>query len=84
MDAVIAARKEILPLAAELGLAKFTLMPLILKATSLALAQHPILNSSISESAAEARPGPLLPPPFCSPNPLSATLQPTPLPAAPR
>merc|ERR1712039_367447 len=48
MDELVAVREKLKPLAAELGLPKFTLMPLIVKATSLALTQYPELNASIT------------------------------------
>jgi len=49
MDNLMACRMQLKPLAEKYGVAKFTLMPLIIKATSLALAEHPLLNSSVSE-----------------------------------
>ena len=49
MDELIACRLALKPLAERYGVAKFTLMPLILKATSCALEEFPILNSSVSE-----------------------------------
>jgi len=48
MDAVMAMRLELKELAAKYGVPKFTLMPILLKATSLALSEFPILNSSIA------------------------------------
>jgi len=53
MDAVMAARLEMKAAALDLGLKKFTLMPLLMKATSLALTDFPILNSSISADGTE-------------------------------
>jgi len=49
MDNLIACRMQLKPLAEKYGVSKFTLMPLIIKATSMALAEHPLLNSSVSE-----------------------------------
>ncbi|KAL1507986.1 hypothetical protein AB1Y20_007588 [Prymnesium parvum] len=49
MDAIMAARGEMKEFAASLGVPKFTLMPLLMKATSLALADFPLLNSSVSD-----------------------------------
>jgi len=49
MDALMAARQQIKAAAAEAGLPKFTLMPLIVRATSLALLRFPELNASISK-----------------------------------
>eukprot|EP00967_Tisochrysis_lutea_P022477 scaffold25603_cov30-Tisochrysis_lutea.AAC.1 len=49
MDELMAVRQQLKAAAAEVGLPKFTLIPLIVRATSLALAQHPELNGSISE-----------------------------------
>jgi len=49
MDALIAARKALIPIAEKYGVAKFTLMPLKIKAASLALSEFPLLNSSVSE-----------------------------------
>ena len=49
MDNLMATRMALKPIAERYGVPKFTLMPLILKATSLALAEHPLLNSSVSE-----------------------------------
>ena len=48
MDALLACRATLKPLAAKYGIAKFTLMPLMIKATSLALAEFPLLNSSVA------------------------------------
>jgi 2-oxoisovalerate dehydrogenase E2 component (dihydrolipoyl transacylase) len=53
MDALAAARQELKAVAAAHGLSKFTLMPLIVKATSLALAEYPTLNSSVSDDGTE-------------------------------
>jgi len=53
MDALMAARMELKEVAAKYGVPKFTLMPLLIKATSLALAEFPILNSSISVDGSE-------------------------------
>jgi len=53
MDALMEARLEMKEHAAKLGVPKFTLMPLLMKATSLALAEFPILNSSVSEDGTE-------------------------------
>ena len=39
MDALMEARAQLKPLAAHYGVAKFTLMPLMIKAVSLALAE---------------------------------------------
>ena len=47
------ARQELKAVAAAHGLSKFTLMPLIVKATSLALAEYPTLNSSVSDDGTE-------------------------------
>eukprot|EP00962_Isochrysis_galbana_P042381 scaffold15834_cov96-Isochrysis_galbana.AAC.5 len=54
MDELMAMRQQLKVAAAEAGLTKFTLMPLLVRATSLALAQHPELNASVVEGA----PGP--------------------------
>jgi 2-oxoisovalerate dehydrogenase E2 component (dihydrolipoyl transacylase) len=51
MDELMAVRQQLKVAAAEAGLPKFTLMPLIVRATSLALAQHPELSASISAGA---------------------------------
>ena len=48
MDELMEARQTLKAAAAELGQPKFTLMPLMVKAASLALTRHPLLNSSIS------------------------------------
>ena len=48
MDGLMAVRQQLKPLAEQHGIPKFTLMPLMLKATSLALAEFPELNSSVS------------------------------------
>ena len=53
MDALMAARLELKELAAKYGVSKFTLMPMLIKATSLALAEFPLLNSSISADGTE-------------------------------
>lgn len=53
MDEVVAVREKLKPLAAELGLPKFTLMPLIVKATSLALTHYPELNASITPDGSQ-------------------------------
>ena len=52
MDELMKVRQQIKPLAQAAGLPNFTLMPLLVKATSLALADYPILNSQISCVAA--------------------------------
>merc|ERR1719238_2037702 len=49
MDNLMATRMALKPIAERYGVPKFTLMPLIVKATSLALAEFPLLNSSVSE-----------------------------------
>ena len=49
MDALMAARMQLKPLAEAYGVPKFTLIPLMIKATSLALAAFPLLNSSVSD-----------------------------------
>ena len=46
MDAVMAARLEMKAAALDLGLKKFTLMPLLMKATSLALTGSPRLGGA--------------------------------------
>ena len=51
MDNLMATRMALKPIAERYGVPKFTLMPLILKATSLALAEHPLLNSSSPRTA---------------------------------
>jgi 2-oxoisovalerate dehydrogenase E2 component (dihydrolipoyl transacylase) len=48
MDELMALRKVLKPMAAAHGVPNFTLMPLLVKATSLALSEHPLLNSQIS------------------------------------
>ena len=48
MDELMALRKILKPMAAAHGVPNFTLMPLLVKATSLALSEHPLLNSQIS------------------------------------
>eukprot|EP00320_Phaeocystis_rex_P003939 CAMPEP_0119079538 /NCGR_PEP_ID=MMETSP1178-20130426/107615_1 /TAXON_ID=33656 /ORGANISM="unid sp, Strain CCMP2000" /LENGTH=91 /DNA_ID=CAMNT_0007062063 /DNA_START=18 /DNA_END=290 /DNA_ORIENTATION=+ len=48
MDELMALRKLLKPIAAAHGVPNFTLMPLLVKATSLALSEHPLLNSQIS------------------------------------
>ena len=48
MDALLEVRKQLKPLAEGYGF-KFTLMPLLIKATSLALAEFPELNASVSD-----------------------------------
>lgn len=48
VDALMEVRKTLKPLAEKYGADKFTMMPLMLKAASLALAEFPIINSSIS------------------------------------
>jgi len=53
MDELLSVRKQMKELAPKYGVAKFTLMPLIVKATSLALSQFPELNSSISAAGSE-------------------------------
>ena len=53
MDALMAARAEMKDAAAAVGVPKFTLMPLLMKATSLALAEFPIMNSSVSEDGTQ-------------------------------
>ena len=53
MDALMTARLELKELAAKYGVSKFTLMPMLIKATSLALAEFPLLNSSISADGTE-------------------------------
>ena len=53
MDALMAARLELKERAAKYGVSKFTLMPMLIKATSLALAEFPLLNSSISADGTE-------------------------------
>ncbi len=53
MDALMAARNQLKEVAAKFGVAKFTLMPMMLKATSLALAEFPELNSSVSEDGTQ-------------------------------
>lgn len=53
MDALMAARAEMKEGALSMGLKRFTLMPLLMKATSLALADFPLLNSSISADGTE-------------------------------
>lgn len=53
MDDLAAVRQQLKPIAAEYGVPKFTLMPLIVKATSLALTHFPELNSSISEDGTQ-------------------------------
>lgn len=52
MDKAAAFRSSLRPLAEEQGL-KFTYLPLMLKAASLALLRFPILNSSLSEDERE-------------------------------
>lgn len=49
MDELMSVRQQMKALAATHGVSKFTLMPLIVKATSVALSQFPELNASISE-----------------------------------
>lgn len=53
MDELAIVREQLKPLAAESGIKKFTLMPLIVKATSLALARYPELNASVSADGTE-------------------------------
>ena len=48
MDELMALRKVLKPMATAHGVPNFTLMPLLVKATSLALSEHPLLNSQIS------------------------------------
>ena len=57
MDNLMATRMALKPIAERYGVPKFTLMPLILKATSLALAEHPLLNSSVSEDGTTSQKG---------------------------
>ena len=58
MDELMKVRQQIKPLAQAAGLPNFTLMPLLVKATSLALADYPILNSQISCVSATSGVGP--------------------------
>ena len=58
MDELMKVRQQIKPLAQAAGLPNFTLMPLLVKATSLALADYPILNSQISCVSATSGDGP--------------------------
>jgi len=53
MDAIMEARTEMKGYAAQLGVPKFTLMPLLMKATSFALAEFPLLNSSVSQDGTQ-------------------------------
>lgn len=53
MDELMKARQLLKPMAAEHGVPNLTLMPLLVKATSLALAEFPILNSQISADGTE-------------------------------
>ncbi len=53
MDKATALRDSLKPLAVAQGLPKFTYLPLMLKAASLALLQYPILNASLSPDETE-------------------------------
>jgi len=52
MDELMAVRQQLKPLAEKYGIPKFTLMPLMIKATSLALAEFPLLNASVAADGA--------------------------------